>query len=957
MDQSDNVSGAHRPTLLRWCLCAQLLFSSILFPLAARTKEEPAEVVAAASTSAAATSSSTCPLNALAPSPDGVRRVAFLVGVGTFRSREIPPLAAPRQDVDVIETLLTSPGGFQFPKQNVCILLDEDATRANFVRDFQEAVVKRVGALPKNTATEVLIYFSGHGSYTKDHSGDELDDGMDELYVLNDSWAGGVAPLRDDEFNHMIAAVYQYTHNLTIILDSCNSGTALKGVDDLSIGKDLINKLVPPQLGEVPGDDSGPALDSLVGIVSLSAARDGSSALAPRSRGNSLFTRALLEAMSSLDAAPLRWNQVARRMNVSIDASTHGRQQPEFQGDLDRLVFSAATRARPYGWDVVSIAGSTIKMRGPPLPGIGDGAVLRIYDGSVDRAAAANPAGAKAAAVVTRFQGLEAEARIQGVPGGKITPGDIAVVTVASDASRKLSVALKTSGTNALESGLTSAIKAGIATRVDAHELLDLSAALDAFRVEGDDASKIALRGPEGVIRRDGIAPDADTVIDQLIKFARQRVILSLEGEAAASLHNNDSIRVRLVSRSNDGRERACSARARAQWRDQCPNAEQIIPDCADWTIEVANTSKIPLRVGGAILFNDGGIQGLPRDGSQFILPADGKFRQLDPRLIVHSQPPINIPEYVVVFGTDESLDINWSILTDPVSTEKGLRSAAPHPLQSALRSLVLGTKGGDVSVERNTAPWTSTRLPMRVLANPQFEDRDATTHSCANVSSKEYTVQAFNLDPYLPRKNEALHRVLTSGYKLATLAGPGHTGDGIPYLQHDWSTGSAKALPTDDPENLAKGIDCSRAIWYAFTRSELPYTSGKWHTGYLPTSQMMESEAGSCATNTPKRSLMRDNFDDCLGKPFQTGDVLVFQGKRPGGNACVGHTVMVIDPDMSIGWGSHGWDGSTDDTGKKLNDTGVEYQKILRGGWAKWDRKEFQLKACWRHRAFIDKE
>lgn len=171
---------------------------------------------------------------------------------------------------------------------------------------------------------------------------------------------------------------------------------------------------------------------------------------------------------------------------------------------------------------------------------------------------------------------------------------------------------------------------------------------------------------------------------------------------------------------------------------------------------------------------------------------------------------------------------------------------------------------------------------------------------------------------------------------------------DGVPYRQHDWSKGS-------DDANLAYGIDCSRAIWFAFTRAGLPYTSRSWHQGFVSTAEMFDESRGSCnSALTPDSTLMKQNFESCLGQPFQLGDVLVWQGRRPTSGECIGHTVMVIDPQDFIGWGSHGWDGSKSEEGVKLNDTGVEYQKILAKTWAKWDRTQYELKACWRHKQFI---
>lgn len=73
------------------------------------------------------------------------------------------------------------------------------------------------------TADDVFIfYYSGHGSFTYDKSGDE-DDDRDEMIVLSDSNTN--LYLLDDKINLMLNKIKA---RKLIIFDSCNSGTATK---------------------------------------------------------------------------------------------------------------------------------------------------------------------------------------------------------------------------------------------------------------------------------------------------------------------------------------------------------------------------------------------------------------------------------------------------------------------------------------------------------------------------------------------------------------------------------------------------------------------------------------------------------------------------------------------------------------------------------------------------------
>jgi hypothetical protein len=154
---------------------------------------------------------------------------------------------------------------------------------------------------------------------------------------------------------------------------------------------------------------------------------------------------------------------------------------------------------------------------------------------------------------------------------------------------------------------------------------------------------------------------------------------------------------------------------------------------------------------------------------------------------------------------------------------------------------------------------------------------------------------------------------------------------DGYGYRQHDWSQ------PTD-AANLRMGVDCSRVLWYAFTRSGLPYNR---NDRYLTTAEMVRAS-----------SPMADEFEQCpVNEAPKLGDILVYRSSEPQRND--GHVVMVIDAQKKIAWGSHGWDGEGRTPGV-MPDTGVEYQLIkYKPDWQRWDRTDMSLRTCWRYRRF----
>jgi hypothetical protein len=212
---------------------------------------------------------------------------------------------------------------------------------------------------------------------------------------------------------------------------------------------------------------------------------------------------------------------------------------------------------------------------------------------------------------------------------------------------------------------------------------------------------------------------------------------------------------------------------------------------------------------------------------------------------------------------------------------------------------------------------WLTLLLPSMGMTASLFDVDDDFPQSS---KFKGLTVNVPVSRYYPANTSSALYKVLKQAQILtADVSFMGS--DGVRYKRHGWNAGSDRA-------NLKRGIDCSRVIWFAFTRAGISYNP---QNRYLTTSQMWQ-----------KNSKMRHYFRRCSVNDLRLGDVLVYRG---GGK---GHTVMVLDPKKELAWGSHGWDKS------RRKDTGVEVQKVVsRNGWRSWDRRRMKLKACWRYKHF----
>jgi caspase domain-containing protein len=842
----------------------------------------------------------------------GHRFLALLVGVGKFKNPAITTLQGPANDVAAMRGLLVDRYGF--PPANVCTLLDAAATTAAFREAFDRTLVQRAAA-----NDVAVLYFSGHGSQTPDTNGDDSGDGWDETLLFHDARADGVKDLVDDELNGMLERLYARTHNVVVILDSCNSGSATRDAGDPSARA----RFQPAAAGTptVVAGSMGGSQDpwvpaSMPGATILTAASDGTSALEIGGKG--VFTDALVQVLGRPGRAPLTYAQLARQVPPLIE--TRSRQIPYFQGDLDRDAFGATARPRPMAWEVRR-AGPVVEIAGPPTPGLDAGAELRVYPPALAVADYGDPAKARATIVVDESTGLNAKAHVLAAASGAAPPaaGDLAILVRPSDTALRITVNLRPEGRpGGLPRARAEAIKGLIAQDPDARASVVVTDSPGLFELSRTADGLLVVRDQANVVRN--VLKANEDVAPQLALHSRQNALRNLHGENGSDFADDGTLQVEIVPAD---RQKPCGAARVDAWVAAPPNSRQVIPLCVIWNIKVTLDARapLPLLVGGVVLSTDGDTYGFPQDDSVVELQPGGTHTFSGDRFV--AKPPLGVQDMVRVFGTQRTNHVPWNLVTQGSRTRSvSARGAASSPLFRALdRYFTPGARGAG----RETGPvedttWTVSTLAMEVEANPGFAKAGPASGSAP--TAKEYTLPKFDVRPYLPDdRSSGLYAVLMKAEWLAHRQ--------VDYKQHDW-TGA------DDEANLAVGIDCSRAIWFAFTRAGLRYNSDD---AYLSTADMVGS-----------RSRMREQFDRIdVNTERRIGDILVYRDDQRGD----GHVVMVIDPLRRIAWGSHGWDG----TARELPiapQTGVEYQLIkYKPDWDRWDRKTMELKAVWRYREF----
>jgi hypothetical protein len=159
---------------------------------------------------------------------------ALLIGIDSYPKILVGGVAHQRDlagavnDARRMEAVAT--GIFGIPAAEVVLLADEDATRDGILSAIRRELVEKTGP-----GDRVLLYYAGHGAQVADESGDETEDGLDEVIVPYDAEAelASDAPtlgnvVLDDEVDSLIAEMDG--REVTIVVDSCHSGTITRSV-------------------------------------------------------------------------------------------------------------------------------------------------------------------------------------------------------------------------------------------------------------------------------------------------------------------------------------------------------------------------------------------------------------------------------------------------------------------------------------------------------------------------------------------------------------------------------------------------------------------------------------------------------------------------------------------------------------------------------------------------------
>jgi hypothetical protein len=304
------------------------------------------------------------------PSAQAPRNLALLIGIDDYIA--VRDLKGAGNDVERVRSLLI--GRFGFAESDIAMLKDAQATRQGILDAFDALVAKaRAGDV-------VYVHYSGHGSRMRDARAPEGDeeDGWDETLVPHDSRQGKVFDITDDEVNAFVTSLTAKTNNVTIVLDSCHSGSATRGGSEGRRVPD--DEREPPVAAETRAVQEGPtdfgarALDYV--LITGSMPHELSNEFDVAGVRQGALTHFLTAAMMS--ARPQTTYKTLMETVAAEVTSLFGSQHPQTEGRTDRVLFGIAqVVTRPYL--LTNPKGAIALVDGGTVHGLAAGSELDVY--------------------------------------------------------------------------------------------------------------------------------------------------------------------------------------------------------------------------------------------------------------------------------------------------------------------------------------------------------------------------------------------------------------------------------------------------------------------------------------------------------------------------------------------------------------------------------------------------
>jgi hypothetical protein len=596
---------------------------------------------------------------------------------------------------------------------------------------------------------QVYIHYSGHGGRTQTAFADLKGKGeLDEALVPTDIGNSEARYLRDIELAYLLQAMVEKKLVVTLVLDSCHSGGATRGIGKAT-PRTMVRSEFVYDTTVRPTDSAVASMSELAAVWrkiagSTRAAKPAGGWLAePRdytllaacranesayedcfsgSEKNGALTYWLLDSLRC--ARPgISYKMLHDRILAKI-RSWMVEQTPQLQGDGDRSVFGTERITPHYAIPVMKVdkAGARLSLNAGEAHGLAEGTLLAVYPpGAADLQ---SKAGRQALAVVTELIGdADSRAEVSERFGQKpIEAGAQAVVLGSTDRrlQRAAGLALKDS---ALRKALEAAIQehgAGFIRLAGANETLDFQVALDEtgkiIEIWDRKGSALPNLRPEVKAADPGAAERIAKRLVHLAKFFNVQALTGPESDLSQKLA------VELVGAAAEGAEGGTPVYAPGTivtlklTNKLTPNPKDI-----NDPTRILNITVLDLQ-------SDWGItQVFPSSAGAFDILQPGKSRELKFKTLL-PEGYSETTDVLKVFATQRTTNFRWLELPALDKAPKAVRSArgritdpleqlmsaingdqAPSPEEVRTRSVALLAEPGEEKT------WTVAQVEMCV--------------------------------------------------------------------------------------------------------------------------------------------------------------------------------------------------------------------------------------------------
>ena len=372
-----------------------------------------------------------------------IEHFALLVGVNEYAqpsndAYRVTPLKGPANDVALIRSLLPK-YGFKDDQKHILTLLGEQASHANIEQAFKTQLIDNASKYPNAI---FLFYFSGHGS--RAYNVAPGDSTTHDTLVAYDSRADKGTDILDNELVDWFEELRKQTSDITFILDSCHSGSAIKDVGT------MVARELPPNprqsasarnlsSRDAPSASGGYYIPRRNQFALLSASLDYESSyenqIEPAGRVHGYFTYYLAQV---LQQEPNISNERAVNNTALALAKVSPYQHPLAVGNIEGLIFGGSGNLEDPYIRMSDPIGDTFQvMAGAPL-GIREGAFLAIYEPTARHLVGDN--GKLANARVTQVGITSSTAALSDKPKSPLSKDDKVVVVTPFFGFEKLRI-------------------------------------------------------------------------------------------------------------------------------------------------------------------------------------------------------------------------------------------------------------------------------------------------------------------------------------------------------------------------------------------------------------------------------------------------------------------------------------------------------------------------------------